>query len=395
MIKGCILPWIHMYGDIRGNYSLCCHTDNYFDRGQKQLGQDGESPLKVWNDEAYKKKRLQFLQGEYPAECSVCYDIEKSGQDSHRNRANNKYARYGVLQDKTGVDGSVKNPPVWLDFRFGNLCNFKCRMCGPDASTSWFREKHLAAFKAEDKQVQSLDYWTNNPEFWKDMEKIYKTIDTIYFAGGEPFVQDGMYKMLEFLIEHGKTDIELQYNSNLSYSKYKKYDIVKLWKNFREVKLWPSVEGYKEHVEYSRKGFVWETFAENLKIFKDYIQVVSATGNIYSILSNPELIMHLKKLNIQFFITNLISPPFMDTSVLPSETKKQINQKYKKFLTENKNWFNKQEINTILNSLRHMNRADNSHLLPELKKFNTALDLSRNESFEATFPEYAEWYRKI
>ena len=384
-----------MYGDIRGNYSLCCHTDNYFDRGQKQLGQDGESPLKVWNDEAYKKKRLQFLQGEYPAECSVCYDIEKSGQDSHRNRANNKYARYGVLQDKTGVDGSVKNPPVWLDFRFGNLCNFKCRMCGPDASTSWFREKHLAAFKAEDKQVQSLDYWTNNPEFWKDMEKIYKTIDTIYFAGGEPFVQDGMYKMLEFLIEHGKTDIELQYNSNLSYSKYKKYDIVKLWKNFREVKLWPSVEGYKEHVEYSRKGFVWETFAENLKIFKDYIQVVSATGNIYSILSNPELIMHLKKLNIQFFITNLISPPFMDTSVLPSETKKQINQKYKKFLTENKNWFNKQEINTILNSLRHMNRADNSHLLPELKKFNTALDLSRNESFEATFPEYAEWYRKI
>ena len=384
-----------MYGDIRGNYSLCCHTDNYFDRGQKQLGQDGESPLKVWNDEAYKKKRLQFLQGEYPAECSVCYDIEKSGQDSHRNRANNKYARYGVLQDKTGVDGSVKNPPVWLDFRFGNLCNFKCRMCGPDASTSWFREKHLAAFKAEDKQVQSLDYWTNNPEFWKDMEKIYKTIDTIYFAGGEPFVQDGMYKMLEFLIEHGKTDIELQYNSNLSYSKYKKYDIVKLWKNFREVKLWPSVEGYKEHVEYSRKGFVWGTFAENLKIFKDYIQVVSATGNIYSILSNPELIMHLKKLNIQFFITNLISPPFMDTSVLPSETKKQINQKYKKFLTENKNWFNKQEINTILNSLRHMNRADNSHLLPELKKFNTALDLSRNESFEATFPEYAEWYRKI
>ncbi len=395
MIKGCIMPWIHMYGDIRGNYSLCCHTDNYKDTGQKLLGVGGESPLKVWNDDPYKKARLKFLKGEYPPECSVCYDIEKSGQDSHRNRVNHKYGRFGQLQNKTAKDGSIKNPPVWLDFRFGNLCNFKCRMCGPDASTSWFREKHLAAFKADDLQVQSLDYWTNNPEFWDDMEKIYKTVDTIYFAGGEPFVQDGMYKMLEFLIDRKKTNVELLYNSNLSYSKYKKYDIIKLWQNFDSVKLWPSVEGYKEHVEYSRKGFNWDTFAENLKLFKDYIQVVSATGNIYSIFSNPELIMHLKKLNIAFFITNLISPEFMDTSVLPQEAKKEINNKYKKFLTENKNWFNKEELNTILNSLRHMNRADNSHLLPEFKRFNTALDLSRNENFESVFTEYAEWYRKI
>jgi len=363
--------------------------------GDKKIATNGARPLDVWNNDVYKKKRLQFLQGQYPVECEVCYDIEKSGQDSHRNRVNERFAKYAPLQRKTEKDGSVRNPPVWLDFRFGNLCNFRCRMCGPDASTSWFREKHLAPHIPSREQVQNLDYWTNNPEFWDDMEKIYKTIDTIYFAGGEPFVQDGMYKMLEFLIDKGKTDVELQYNSNLSYSKFKKYDIVQLWKKFDRVKLWPSVEGYKEHVEYSRKGFVWETFAKNLTIFIDYIQTVSATGNVYSILSNPELILHLKKLNLQFFITNLISPDFMDTSVLPLETKKFINEKYKKFLTEYKSLFNRYEINTILNSLRHMNRADNSHLLPKLKKFNTALDLNRNESFEATFPEYAEWYRKI
>ncbi len=395
MIKGCIMPWIHMYGDIRGNYSLCCHTDNYMDNGEKQLGKNGESPLKVWNDDPYKKSRLKFLKGEYPPECSVCYDIEASGQQSHRNRVNQKYARYGVLQDKTHDDGSIKNPPVYLDFRFGNLCNFKCRMCGPDASTSWFREKHLAAFKADDLQVQSLDYWTNNPEFWEDMEKIYKTIDTIYFAGGEPFVQDGMYKMLEFLIKQGKTDVELQYNTNLSYSKYKKYDIIKMWKNFKEVKVWPSVEGYKGHVEYSRKGFNWETFDKNVNIFKDYIHTVSITGSIYSIYSNPELFLYLKKKNILFFITNLISPSFLDSSCLPSDAKKEINNKYKKFLLENRNMFNPGELGNIMNHLRHMNRADNSHLLPELKKFNTALDLSRNENFEASFSEYAEWYRKI
>ena len=135
----------------------------------------------------------------------------------------------------------------------------------------------------------------------------------------------------------------------------------------------------------------------NLEILSDiyFIPSFSIILSIYSIFSNPELIMHLKKLNIAFFITNLISPEFMDTSVLPQEAKKEINNKYKKFLTENKNWFNKEELNTILNSLRHMNRADNSHLLPEFKRFNTALDLSRNENFESVFTEYAEWYRKI
>ena len=108
MIKGCIMPWIHMYGDIRGNNSLCCHTDNYKDTGQKLLGVGGESPLKVWNDDPYKKARLKFLKGEYPPECSVCYDIEKSGQDSHRNRVNHKYGRVGQLQNKTAKDGSIK-----------------------------------------------------------------------------------------------------------------------------------------------------------------------------------------------------------------------------------------------------------------------------------------------
>ena len=51
---------------------------------------------------------------------------------------------YENLFDKTNPDGSVKNPPIYLDFRFGNLCNFSCRMCGSYASSSWVKEdKHF------------------------------------------------------------------------------------------------------------------------------------------------------------------------------------------------------------------------------------------------------------
>ena len=53
------------------------------------------------------------------------------------------------------------------------------------------------------------------------------------------------------------------------------------------------------------------------------------------------------------------------------------------------------EMNTIFDSLRHMNGRDDSHLLPQLKSFNDKLDASRDEKFVQIFPEYAEWYRKI
>ena len=31
MIKGCILPWMHLYGDVRGKYNLCCHISGSLD----------------------------------------------------------------------------------------------------------------------------------------------------------------------------------------------------------------------------------------------------------------------------------------------------------------------------------------------------------------------------
>ena len=26
MIKGCILPWMHMHGTVQGQYKLCCYV---------------------------------------------------------------------------------------------------------------------------------------------------------------------------------------------------------------------------------------------------------------------------------------------------------------------------------------------------------------------------------
>lgn len=403
MIKGCILPWIHMFGNIAGTYKLCCHTDNFkantfsgYNEALKGLATD--APLEAWNNESYRKARLKMLNGEYPAECQhVCLNIEKNGLVSHRTKVNQKYQNYRWLQDKTNPDGSIKNPPIYLDFRFGNTCNFSCRMCSPEISTSWWKERHLSAYSLpiETDRKPSIDPWTNNEKFWEDIEKIIKHIRVIYFAGGEPMVQDGHYKMLEFLIKHKNTNVELQYNSNLSYKKFKNYDLEKLWVQFKKVKLWPSVDGYGKAVEYSRKGFNWDTFAENVELFRNYIEVFSITANIYSIYSNMELINWIKKQNLSFHITNLIDPPFLQTTILPEKHKAIITKQYKDFLKDNLSLLHDHEARCVVDSLRHMNSKDDSNLIPKFKLWNDKLDESRNEKFTEVFPEHAEWYQTI
>ena len=39
--------------------------------------------------------------------------------------------------EKTDDSGRTEMPPISFDYRIKNLCNFKCRMCGDQLSSSW------------------------------------------------------------------------------------------------------------------------------------------------------------------------------------------------------------------------------------------------------------------
>ena len=218
----CILPWIHQYGDLSGRYGLCCFTLNH----KNNLFGEGLSPLEAFNSKHMKNARLAMLSGKRIRDCKVCYEWEDQGIESHRIRMNNKFSQYNKLYNKTDADGYLNSPPIYLDIRFGNLCNFKCRMCGSYASSSWAKEDKY--FGKLDKDAPNhYDHWTDNEKFWEDIDEIKKYIRVLYFAGGEPFVQEGHYKMLQFLVDSDcSKNIELSYNTNLSYNGvFKGYDI--------------------------------------------------------------------------------------------------------------------------------------------------------------------------
>jgi len=387
----CILPWIHQYGDLSGQYGLCCFTLNH---PGNLFGKD-LSPNQAFNSDHIRSVRLSMLKGEKVSDCKVCYEWEDKNIESHRQRMNHKFNEYEKLYDTTKKDGSVKHPPIYLDFRFGNLCNFTCRMCGSYASSSWVKEEKYQG-RLSNNHPNHYDHWTHNKEFWGDIDNIKRHIRLLYFAGGEPFVQEGHYKMLQLLIDSNLSkQIELNYNTNLSYNgSFKKYDLEKMWKHFKKVELWPSIEGFNEKAEYGRKGLNIDLFKANVKKFSTYISTFSLVSSIYSISSNLDLIKWIKSEGKNFNITNLQSPSHLSTTILDKKYKKQILHTYKEELSKIQN-MSKYEINSVLDSLRHMNSRDDSCLAYNFKEQNIKSDLFRNESFEATFPELAEWYRNI
>jgi len=391
MVKCCILPWIHLHGNVKGKYKLCCHT---FGSGTS-VGTYKEPISSIFNNENYKKIRTQMLSGDIPEMCKeACYDVEDLGGESNRQQVNKRFGNFAKLQDYTNEDGSVNNNPIYLDIRFGNKCNFKCRICGPSSSSAWFKDSHkISQFNNTLKQLE--DYYTDSPDFWKYLNKIKKSVKHFYFAGGEPLLMDGHYKLLQWFIDNNKTDVELTYNTNLSTLKYKNYDVFELWKHFDNISLWPSVDGYKSHCQYSRTNFNWNIFEANLLKVKKYVNTVSCTPSIYSILTTPELIAHMKTLDIATYLSALDSPSYLDMRLLPDNIKNKINKKFD-FLKQKFTFSSDQEVN-INRNIQYLNKniKDKNNLLKKFKSYNEQVDHLNNTSFVKIYPELAEWYEKI
>ena len=389
-IKGCILPWIHMYGSLQGTFYNCCHVE-FNASNPIILGDHNQKLSDIWNGEKLKQVRKDFLKGRPPKECvEVCYRVEGKGGNSNRLQVNKRFSDKAKVQNLTKPDGSLESYPSYIDIRFGNLCNFKCRMCGPGASSSWYKDA------INPRSGGIIDYFSNNVQLWEELPTFLPYIEDVYFAGGEPFVQDGHYKLLDLMIESGySSKISLQYNTNLSYSNYKKHDLKELWSSFKSVSVWPSIEGWQERAEYSRKGLVWADFVKNADHFDNYITTFSSVISIFSIYTMPELIMWVKKQGKSYYGSLLQAPPYYDITCLPKESKSMINKKYKNFITKAESVLSNDDITQMLSWLKYMNSMDNTDRLEKFKEEQERLDQLRDESFVDTFPEFAEWYKTI
>ena len=91
----------------------------------------------------------------------------------------------------------------------------------------------------------------------------------LQFTGGEPIINKEHYDLLESIPTEVKRRINLRYASNLSYIKFKQYDLIKIWNEFRSVNIKVSMDGVGDVYNYIRRDGDWDNVYNNMKVLND------------------------------------------------------------------------------------------------------------------------------
>jgi radical SAM protein with 4Fe4S-binding SPASM domain len=396
----CAIPWVHLNIIPRGKVYHCCMTTNYKSYAGDLTTQTVEE---VWNSDQMKSIRKQMINGEEPSACSKCFESEKSSGGSARKNHNRYFSKkLEEIPVITAPDGHVDNVDLrYWDFRFSNLCNYKCRTCGPEFSSSWIPEAEKFGWISTDKKVLEInlvDEKTNVTFLKKYVDKVEK----IYFAGGEPLLMDEHWQILDMLDQANRYDVILTYNSNLSKLTYGGKNVIDYWKKWgKRVWLWPSIDEIDDRAELIRSGTVWKNVEANLKAVSKIGAHVkpSITVSCMNVHRIPEIIDRLLDLGVikkeeenwRNFSLNVVEySPRFHVSALSDNTRKQIKDRLEKYITSFKLRFDVDVRDIFLHLFWHLDKPFNQENATSFKEVTLKLDILRGEDTLKTIPEIKE-----
>ncbi len=280
----CMAPWVHTYLSPQTERRLCCASrepaqsfTQYIDTAS---GTGSYTPMTLdehWNSEHMKSVRKRMMDGEVLPECDVC-NSKLLNTDVYRSYFDQLFgSKYTSIWNTTDATGFTTMKPVSWDYRFSNLCNFKCRMCGDMLSSSW---------ESEQRQHGMID-WSNSKNNWMKpeiKEKITKfqdeqieaefalaveehRVEEIYWVGGEPLMYEQHWRYMQRIIELGDgPNIYARYNTNLSRCSYNGIDLFSdILANIRDWQICASLDGTGKTGEYIRTGLDYNRWLENFR----------------------------------------------------------------------------------------------------------------------------------
>jgi len=275
-------PWTHTYLSPQTERRMCCASrepaQNFQQYIDTSAGTGQYIPITLedhWNGEHMKSVRRRMIAGEILPECEVCNN-KLLNTDVYRSYFNGLFGhKYQEAMDSTGEDGSTTMRPVSWDYRFSNLCNFKCRMCGDMLSSAW---------ESEQRQHDMVD-WSNPKNHWMRpdiREAISKFQDTqiehefsqaveehrveeIYWVGGEPLMYEQHWRYMQRIVELGDGPrLYARYNTNLSRVDYRGVNLYRdILRSVRDWQICASLDGTGVTGEYIRTGLDYQQWREN------------------------------------------------------------------------------------------------------------------------------------
>jgi len=277
----CMAPWTHTYLSPQTERRMCCASREpaqsfrqYIDREGDLKEYSPETLEQHWNNEHMKSVRKRMMAGETLPECQVCND-KLLNTDVYRDYFNNLFRH--KIDDafaKTDDTGHTEMKTVSFDYRFNNLCNFKCRQCGDMLSSSWESEQRNHDMWSPERQPwmasplrQQISFFQDSTvvmEFMAAIEE--KRMEEIYWVGGEPLMWDIHWNAMARIIELKFSDrVYVRYNTNLSRTEFKGKKLFELLRQFRDWQVCASIDGTGETGEYIRTGLNYKKFLDNFR----------------------------------------------------------------------------------------------------------------------------------
>ena len=394
----CMMPWVHMHAFPDGRAYPCCLSDYWHPVGDLRKNTMEE----IWNQDPYKTMRTNMLSDKPCKECTKCYEQETNGFFSMRNDANRNYGHHIAEVDQTQSDGTHPEFKLrYWDVRFSNLCNFSCRSCGPIFSSNWYND-HVKLYNRKPdvlgREMARVEYTAGDEDaMLEQMLPHVPYLEQVYFAGGEPLIMKEHYFMLEKLIEHNKTDIRIQYNTNFSELRFKDKHVFDYWKHFKNVSVGASLDASGARAELMRKGTDWTQVEHNRdRMIKEvphvdfYISATVSAMNVLHVLAFHRDWVKQGLIDAKDFNVNICqSPDWYRADIFPQDFKENyIKPAYEEHIA----WLESQDplqraTNGFKSALNFIMGTDRSDQLPRFREEIAKLDAIRNENFWATFPE--------
>ena len=387
----CVLPFTHLSTRPDGSITPCC-------RSRDTLGHISNMTFEqAWNSDRQQKLRKDLLTGVRNKHCFQCWDMEDQGSVSMRQSMNK--TRQHMIPGKCTQEMPFEVPV--LELKMSNLCNFRCRTCKPDLSTTWLKDWNAVKHEYESHGLTNdTKRQTNfdNDQFVEDIVRLAPTIEIVEFAGGEPLMDPLHYKVLEAL-EPFASNITVKYSTNLSKVKFGKFDTIASWAKFKAVDLSLSIDGYPELNNYIRTESDTDVLAKNLQLVKRELKekyvgraaLCYSAWNVFGLPESYEYFEHVLDTPVHGNIA--WDPIFINPQVLPKELKQQATIKYKKYLNtvEPKGERNKRIHRFINQNMNFLNDKDQSQHFEQFIRFTKTLDRTRSTSMIEVIPEFANY----
>jgi MoaA/NifB/PqqE/SkfB family radical SAM enzyme len=392
--KFCVLPWVSLEASPIGTVRPCCLADDEIvDNAGEKFNLATANFANIQNSNDMRSLRQQFLDKQQPQTCRKCWREERSGRTSKRQHTLDRLKHILAGHDSWTADAK---PLIFLDLKLGNICNLKCRICGSWSSSTFAAEELQWLRRGEDKkeshhyQMLRQGAWPReNQQFWSEIDQIVNQIRYIEFTGGEPFMIQEHFDMLQGLIDRGIAhQVEIHYNTNGTQWPEQAEQI---WRHFKTVEIAFSIDDVGARFEYQRSNAIWNEVVANIEKFKQLKQKhnniklqACITVNVFNVYYLEYVANWAVTQNFDFIYWNMMHEAYyFSIATLPDPAKEGISQKLKAALVPKKI---QDEFEKIIEFMNNGASLDGKLL----KIRTTDFDYKRGQNLVDVAPEYAK-----